>query len=123
MTHTVDVEFLADAEWFVGEDKSLSILIKKPDDTPEDITGWTFAWELRLSRYHPAVLLSKSSASGITFSSPTAGGPVIVAIAKDDTKALKAGTYYHGLARTNASSWDVVAEGRAVLRKAGVHAT
>lgn len=119
---TVGVNFDADDEWFVGEDKVLRITIVDEAGSAVNISGWTFAWELRLRRYHPDVKLSKATGSGVSiFDAPT--GKVDVTIAKDDTKNLKAGTYYHGLARTNAGAWDVVAEGRAVLRKAAVHAT
>lgn len=120
---TVAVDFTYDDEWFVGEDKVLRIAVKDEAGAAVNIGGWTFAWEVRLSRYHPTIVLAKATGSGITQFGPAADGVVDVAVDKADTLALRAGTYYHGLARTNAGSWDVVAEGKAVLRKAAVHAT
>jgi len=121
MAHTVDQPITYDDAWFAGEDKTFTFTIKKADESAQDITGWTLEWELRLSRYAATSLLSKTVGSGITITNGPAG-ILTVALAQADTVSLKAGSYYHGLARTNGGSWDVNLEGQAILRKAAVRA-
>lgn len=138
MTTAVDSPIAYDAAWFTREDKTLTFTVYVPgtalatilaDDGTnpairQDITGWSLGWELRLSRYAATALLSKAtSGNGITIStqSGTTKGQFVVAVASADTANMKAGDYYHGAARTNAGSWDVIAEGAARLRKAAIH--
>ena len=119
----VDADILSTAEWFIGEDKVLTFTVRDAGGTAQDITGWTLGWVLRLTRYHPTVLLTKATGSGIALLTQSGGtlGQFTVTLARADTSALKAGTYYHAANRSNTGAYDVVAEGKAVLRKAAAH--
>jgi len=117
MTHTVDQDVGADKEVFAGEDKTLVWSIKKADESAQDITGWTFLMEVRLTRYTAG--LPVFTKAGTILGAPALGQAQVVVLSTE-TKDLKAGTYYYGLARTNAGAFDVVAEGKFVLRKAAV---
>jgi hypothetical protein len=122
-----DSPITIDAGWFVGEDKTFTFTIYVPGTTQaqidagtavaQNMTGWTLVWNVRLTRYAGGnPLLSKVPQllpqSGATL------GQCTVAVARSDTVAMKAGTYSHALARTNAGNYDVVSQGDAVLRKA-----
>lgn len=119
----VDQNIASSAEWFVGEDKALTITVRDANDAPVSITGWTIEWVLRLNRYHPDVLISKTVGAGITISAQSGLtlGQFVVQIDRANTADLKAGTYHHAAARTNAGNYDVISEGYAVLRKAAAH--
>jgi hypothetical protein len=102
--------------WFSGEDKTFNWTIYQADAvTPQNITGYTFHWELRLNR-DASMLLGKDSGSGIAIVSPTAG-TLTVTIARADTLALEPGMYYHELARTNSGSYTVETYGAATLQR------
>jgi len=134
MSTLVDTSIGIDSGWFVGEDKLFTLTVYLPGTTQaqvasnplanqQDITGWSLQWDLRLSRYHPTVVLTKATGSGIAILTQSGStlGQLTIDIDRIDTQTKRAGTYYHGLARTNAGLYDVVAEGSAVLRKAAVH--
>ena len=124
MTHTATVDIGADKEVFAGEDKTITFTVRDDADVVVNVSSWTFLWELRLTRHNPNVILQKTSSppSGITFATDGTDGKVRVALTSSETKNLKAGTYFHGLARTNGGAFDVNGEGEFVLRKAAVHA-
>ncbi len=119
----VDADILSTSEWFVGEDKAITITVRNAADQPVDISGWDIEWVLRKSRYHPTIVLTKATPTGITIlaQSGLTLGQFTVDIHRADTLNLRAGTYYHGAARTNSGVWDMLAEGKAVLRKAAAH--
>ena len=137
MTTAVDSPITSDQAFFVGEDKLLTFTTYIPGTTlaqiaadqvslnvaiRQDLTGWTIEWMLRKARYAPSSVLDKTGAAiAILTQSGATKGQFTVAIARADTTALKAGTYYHAAARTNSGAWDVIAEGAAVLRKAAIH--
>jgi hypothetical protein len=114
---TVDQPITEDKEVFVGEDKDLRWSIKDDAGGAKDISGWTFLFQLRLRRSSADLILGKA---GSIEGSPALGIAKVL-IASTDLDDVKPGTYFYGLARTNAGAWDVVAEGEFVLRKAAVH--
>ena len=117
---TVEQDVGREKEVYVGEPKVLRWLIE--DDQARhsrwNISGWTFLFQVRLTRYSATVFLEKA---GTAFG-PGADGVAQVSFDDDDTKTLVPGTYYYGLARSNVGNFDVVAEGKFVLRQAAVHA-
>lgn len=137
MATAVDSPITSDQAFFIGEDKLLTFTTYIPGTTlaqiaadqisfdvaiRQDLTGWTIEWMLRKSRYAATTVLDKVGASiSILTQTGATKGQFTVAIARADTTALKAGTYYHAAARINAGAWDVIAEGAAVLRKAAIH--
>ena len=123
MTHTVTTDIGTTDEVFAGEDKTITFTVEDESHVAVNISSWTFSWELRLTRYSPTASLGpKTLGSGLTFVTGGTDGKVRLSLTSAETKVLKAGTYYYGLARTNSGSWDVVKEGQLVLRKAAVHA-
>ena len=117
---SVTANITTDAEWFVGEDKTLTFTVVDANNVTVDISGWSLEWDLRLTRYNPTVLLTKDTSAGIVVDPDqvTNKGKFYVQVDRSDTTGLKAGTYYHAAARTNTGNFDVVSEGSAVLRKA-----
>lgn len=113
MTHTVTQDISSTSEVFAGEDKVIEFQVLDSVDAVVNISGWTLEFEVRLTRYTPTGVLVKT---GTITDAPN--GKFQVALASADTSALKAGTYYYGAARTNAGAYDIVAEGKFVLRKA-----
>lgn len=122
MTHIVTTDIGTTDEVFAGEDKTITFTVQDDVHVAVNVSSWTFNFQLRLTRYNSTVLLSKTLGSGIAFVTNGTDGKVRVTLAQNDTKSLKAGTYYYGLARTNSGSYDVVKEGQFVLRKAAVQA-
>jgi hypothetical protein len=118
MAGTVTANIDTTAEVFCGEDKALTWTVTTDGVSVVDITGWTFLWEMRLTPYHATLVLTEPA--NIT-GAPSAG-KVLVQFPSADTKVLKAGKYFYGLARSNAGAWDVIADGYIVFRKSGVHA-
>lgn len=120
MTVTQDITF--DHELFVGEDKVLTFTVKDEAGNRVSISGWTLVWTVRKNRYAVGtpIMEMTTAGGGITLATQTGGtlGDFSVAIERTDTQNLKAGTYYHAAARTNAGNYDVVSEGALVLRKA-----
>lgn len=111
------------SDWFVGEDKIFAFTIYQKSaagvltTTPQDISGWSLRWDLRRSHQEgDPVVLSKSTAAGITISDgPNGQGQI--AIADTDTDSLSPRLYYHALKRTDADSETVLLQGFATLRK------
>lgn len=119
---TVTVDIDSSSEVFAGEDKTITFTVRDDAGVAVNVSTWAFAWQLRLTRYNPTAILAKESGNGIAFVTNGTDGQVRVTLTENDTRDLKAGTYYHGLARTNPGAFDVNAEGQFVLRKAAVHA-
>jgi len=128
----VNEDITKDAAWYVGEDKVLTFTVYTPGTTQamidadptlnrQNLTGYTLVWNLKKNRYAASVVLTKATGgNGITLLAQSGAtlGQFTVTIARADTTGLKAGTYAHAAARTNAGNWDVVSEGAAVLQKA-----
>lgn len=111
-----------DDSFFIGEDKLLAATIYQSNGrTAQNITGWTLSWMLKrsLSDTDGSALLTKTTSTTITLTSPTVG-QCTIGIADTDTDSLEPGRYYHELKRTNAGEETVLSHGRCVLRR-GVH--
>lgn len=115
---TVHVNITAANEWYVGEDKQLSFTVRDEADNPVNISGWTMEYILRIAPSHPEKKLSKTTTAGITLDPDQTGagkGKLYIDIDAGDTDHLRAGTYAHGLVRTNAGVNDIVIDGTAYL--------
>jgi hypothetical protein len=113
-------DITADDDLYTGEDKSLVFTLYQSDGTtPQNITGWAlaYAWKKALSDPDSAAVLTKTTGSGITLTTPVAGICTIT-IADTDTDALAARTYVHELKRTDAGSETVLTTGTVVLQQA-----
>lgn len=115
------------AGWFAGEDKVLKFPVYQADGvTPEDVTGWAFAWVLRKrdDDPDPPVLEKTTVGGGITITGTYNADPAVntqrveVAIADTDTENLDAGRYRHSLKRTDEGSETILAFGDAYLQRA-----
>jgi hypothetical protein len=107
---------------FIGEDKSLIITVYQSDKrTRQNILGWSLSWMLKtsLSDVDGSALLTKTTNSGISLTTPSTG-VCTVTIADTDTDGLTPGKYFHELKRTDAGAETVLSHGRCVLRR-GVH--
>lgn len=105
---------------YTGEDKTLTITVYQSDEsTAQNITGWSlsYRWKRSLSDADSDAVLTKTTSSGITLTTP-ASGLCAVAIADTDTDSLQPQTYYHELKRTDAGSETVLMTGTVVLRQA-----
>jgi hypothetical protein len=110
----------ASDEWYAGEDKSLVFTIYQSNGTTaQDLTGWTLSWTLKrfASDLDVAAILTKTTVSGITLTTP-GSGVATVAVADTDTDPIVPGLYHHELKRTNAGNETVLSYGTAVLRQA-----
>jgi hypothetical protein len=104
-------------QWHVGEDKSLTVTVYQSDGTTaQNITGWALEWVLKQAYSDDAVLLSKTTVSGIALTTPLSG-ICTVTIDDTDTDNLPAGRYVHVLRRTDAGSESVLTYGTALLKK------
>jgi hypothetical protein len=113
---TVTVNITKADEWFVSEDKLLTFTVRNSAGAVVNITGWTLEYVLRLAPSHPTKKLTKTTGTGITITDAV-NGVLQVDVDSADTDHLRAGTYWHGLARTNAGAYDIVLDGTAVLRR------
>lgn len=115
-----------DDNWFVGEDRTLRLVVyvegttladiaTDPAANREDIDGWDIDWELRKSQHGTASILAKTAA--ITDGE---NGEAEVVIDSADTATLKPGDYFHTWARTDPGEQSVLAFGEAVLRRSAV---
>jgi hypothetical protein len=114
-----------DDDFFLGEDKILGpfTVYQQNKRTPQNITGWSISWMLKrdLDDLDVAAALTKTTAAGITLTTPTSG-ILNITIADTDTDALEPGRYYHEVKRTDAGQETVLAIGVCVLKR-GVHRT
>jgi hypothetical protein len=112
-----------DDDFFIGEDKTLGpgTIYQQNKRTPQDITGWSVSYMIKrsLDDLDVDAVLQKTTASGITLTTPTSG-IMNITIADTDTDGLTAGRYYHEVKRTDAGQETVLAKGTCVLQQ-GVH--
>ena len=106
--------------WFTNTDYEIPFQILQNDEvTPQDITGWTFTWMLKIRKGDPDVdaIITKTSPTGVDIVNAATGlGRVL--IADDDTdEDVKSGVYWHELKRTGAGVETVPIQGRATLQK------
>ena len=110
----------ADDDFFLGEDKILGCTIYQQNKrTVQNITNWTLSWSLKQALTDTVALLTKTTSTGITITSATAG-TVTIPILDTDTDNLEPGTYVHELKRTNDNEETVLSQGRCVVKR-GVH--
>lgn len=106
----------ANCEIFRGEDKILSVTVDD-GETPAvavNITGWTLSFTLRETTGSATALLTKTTASGITITDPTAG-VFQVSIEDVDTIALTPGKYAYDVKRMDAGAEAVLVYGTLTL--------
>lgn len=109
-----------DDDFYTGEDKTLTITVYQSDGTTaQNITGWSlsYRWKRSLSDADSEAVLTKTTSSGITLTTP-GSGICTVTIADTDTDSLEARTYYHELKRTDAGSETVLTTGSVLLQRA-----
>lgn len=113
---------IADSEnFFAGEDRTILFDVKQEDGTtPQNMTGWALTWELKASATG-SVSVSKTTVSGITIGNGIGTGDrATVTVAKADTSALTAATFFHILRRTDSGASTVLAFGDAILQASGI---
>lgn len=110
---------------FTGTDTTLHFTIYVPGTTQaqidantatkQNITGYTFAWELRLNRYSATRIVQKSGpGSGITITDAP-NGALDVGIVRADWQATDPGSYWHEMARTNSGNYTIETDGSFAL--------
>lgn len=103
--------------WFTDEDKVWAWTVYQSDGvTAQDISSFTFRYEIRTSQYTVIPLVSKTLGNGITLVSGP-GGTLSVAIPRTDTLSWSGGTYWHELLRTNGGVQTAEAFGTVYLHK------
>jgi hypothetical protein len=110
--------------WFRGEDKIISTPVYGPDDvTPVNATGWGLRYVLARTSASSVALIDKNSTTPgqITVTGSFSVDPnlneqrVSIVIDSEDTDAIKAGTYYHSLKRTDPGNENILFYGDAIL--------
>lgn len=116
---TAFVDIGATAEMFAGEDKTFRFTVKDAAGNLVDIQtpAYRFDFHLRLSPDAPTILVPKLNIV------PSGGSTFDVLFVSADTKTMKQGTYWYGVARNNAGAWDVEDSGKFLLYRSAVHAT
>lgn len=110
---------------YTGTDTTLAFTIYVPGTTQaqidgatatkQNITGYTFLYELRLNRdASPPPILVKTNGSGITITDAP-NGALSVALARVDWLTAEPGEYWHELARTNAGNYTIETDGSFTL--------
>ena len=109
-------DITADDKFFRGEDKVLKVTIDDGATPPvaKDITTWTLAFTLRRSAGAEEVLITKTSASGITITNGP-GGLCQVAISDTDTASLVPGKYAYDVKRMTADAEAILVYGTLTL--------
>ena len=116
------------SDMYAGSDKTLQVIVYSTRPAPgvagvrQNITGWTFTWELRTSPEDTsAALIMKTSAALQITIADGPNGVVNVALLRADTVGLAPGTYHHTLSRTDAGNVDAVALGDFVIAQSDHH--
>jgi len=106
----------ADAEFFRGEDKVLSVTVDDGATPPvaKNITGWTLAFTLRQSAGDATALVTKTVGAGITITTPLSG-IFQVSLEDIDTIALAPGKYAYDCKRMDAGAEAVLVYGTLTL--------
>lgn len=89
------------ASIYAGEDVSITVNVKDTDGNAEDITGMSFSY--KVWKGSSAAVLTKTTGSGITLTTP-ASGVLTISMADTDTDALTPATYKHELKITDDGS-------------------
>lgn len=116
---TAFVDIGATAEMFAGEDKTFRFTVKDAAGNLVDIQAGAYRYDfhLRLTPDASAILVPKLNIV------PSGTSTFDVQFVSNDTKLLKQGTYWYGVARNNAGAWDVQDSGKFLLYRSAVHAT
>ena len=107
-------------EWFIGEDKTLTVTIYQSDETtPQNVTGWAVSFMLKRKRTDTDAnaLITKTTADDVALTTP-GSGVITVSIADDDTSDLRADTYWYEIKRTDAGFETVLTYGSVELLQA-----
>lgn len=108
--------------WFIGEDKNILIDVYDSAGATQAMTGWALTWELKAAARSTSALISLTTA-GLTITIGDGDGSdnrATIIIDDTDTEALKPGTYYHQLRRTDSLSEQILSHGSAVLKESGL---
>jgi hypothetical protein len=115
------------SDFFVGADKTVQVIVYStlpttaaPAGVRQNITGWTFEWDLRTTPQATGVPLVKKTGGQITIADAP-NGVVNVAVLRTDTVGLAPGTYHHTLWRVDSGANDAVAYGPAELTQSDFH--
>lgn len=103
--------------FFLGEDKSLPVTVYQSDgSTAQNITGWSISFMLKKKQTDSdaAAKITKTTASGITLTTP-ASGLLTISIADTDTDSLAADTYWYEVKRTDAGFESILTYGTCQL--------
>ena len=109
-----------DDDLYANEDKTLTFTVYQSDGTTaQNITGWalSYLWKRLPSDADASAVLTKTTSSGITLTTPSSG-ICTVTIADTDTVDLNPQTYQHELKRTDAGSETVLTTGTVLLQRA-----
>jgi hypothetical protein len=111
-------------DWFIGEDKTLLFEIYASAGVIQDVAAFAMSFRLRVMGGSDRVVLTKTTASGITFTGSFNADPdtntqrTNVEIADTDTDNLPSGKYQYWLWRTDAGNETVLAYGDVELKRA-----
>ena len=104
--------------WFVGEDQTFRFTIYQADGvTPQNISGWSLEWVLRVRASSSSAILTKTTSSGIVITDESAG-KCEVSVTRTESNLLVPGKYFHTLRRSDTNFSTVLSHGDAVLRYA-----
>ena len=119
----VESNVLESEHWTVGEHKSVLIDVVQSDGTtPQTMTGWALAWELKDSK-DGTVLITKTTADGISIGNGLGTGDrATVTVESDDYANVPSGggLLYHQLYRTDVDSEALLSFGDVWLRESGL---
>jgi hypothetical protein len=109
-----------------GTDVDLDLIVHAADATDaeieagtadaQNITGWALSWVLKRKQSHSSAKVTKTTGSGITITTGSAGEATIE-LTDDDTDGLEHGLYYHELKRTDAGEESILIHGTFLLQR------
>lgn len=122
---SIETPITAASNFFIGEDKTLSFTVYDPDATadqiaaltatPQDVTGWTLAFNLRRDPESVDLTLQKTTDDDVVIIDAV-GGQVDVYMHAADTSSLSPGVYFYTLRREDTDHHNDLAFGDFVLR-------
>lgn len=88
--------------FFTNADKTIRFAVKQDDETTaQAITGWALSWVLKRRATDTTPLITKTTAAGSVTITDGPNGLCQIAVADEDTAAIRAGLYVHELKRTD----------------------
>jgi hypothetical protein len=106
---SANVDFLASAGYFAGEDKTIFFTIKDESAVLMNITGWTIRFKLSQTLSGNALF----TINGVIVDAPN--GVVKIDVPAANTEALTPGDYYYVVRRTDSGSAAELAYGKMTL--------